>query len=417
MLVGAMGVAGCSADTSPPEAVGWVDLLERVPDTPETRAEAVWGVDFERARVAAGGGEITSGMTDEEIDDAMHALFVAEVEPLMWPWIVDDLTSDDAVIAARELGFGLAEIDRALTAGGPRWLDVVVGDFDGDTIAAAAQETAWGDDVVVGSSGDFTTYAWGPDLVRVADRDDTRIVIADPDMTAPPTAPPTAPTTPQALANGTGTPTSLDPTRATIDGRVEPERHPTPARPLGYGQRLGVSSDGTLLWALTDATLQSGIDASRGRTASLADDDDYRLAAEVLDGFETYSLTLLSGDIGDERPQPIAGVPMEPDPEPDSLLMPYRVVAFGGGIDDDGPFAALVFVFEDPQDATGSAARLRQRLESGTDRLQLMPWSERFPAADVSADGRAVLAVLRGDRVAYNLNHMFLRQESIFWSE
>ncbi len=96
------------------------------------------------------------------------------------------------------------------------------------------------------------------------------------------------------------------------------------------------------------------------------------------------------------------------------LLQPYQAFATGAGKDDDGPYMALVLVHDDAKSAKTNVGLLQQRIGEGTSLRTSEPWREFVDEAAIRAEGRVLLAKLRGERIAANwLTWYFMRDPLI----
>ncbi len=84
------------------------------------------------------------------------------------------------------------------------------------------------------------------------------------------------------------------------------------------------------------------------------------------------------------------------------MLRPYEVFGTAAGIDEEGRFMALVLIHRDPGRASENVALLRRRVEETKSVFWDVPWSELVDEIEVRSDGRAVVAILRGNGIYSN---------------
>ena len=150
------------------------------------------------------------------------------------------------------------------------------------------------------------------------------------------------------------------------------------------------------------------IDAGLGVGASLADVEAFRLLAQEIDQFNTYT-ALFSDDAASysvpELAKALAGpvaseeelAAIKANLESQAKLLPYQAFATGTGVDADGPYTALILLTADEEVARENAQRLSERIKDGVSWVRGQPFSDLIHGADVSSDGRLVVAKLRVD--------------------
>jgi hypothetical protein len=176
---------------------------------------------------------------------------------------------------------------------------------------------------------------------------------------------------------------------------------------LGRGGHLVIAND-YLLRADSIETFTDAIDASQGN-GSLLGDPDFALLAEAIDALDLVALFVSDRTQGPQRAaamieqlasNPVLGVGIRAawNPPPGSTrLVPYAVFAIGVGVIDDEPFTTVVLVHESEDAAKTNVERLAQRLETAAVVNSDDGWADLFTSREISADGRVLTAVLRGD--------------------
>jgi hypothetical protein len=122
---------------------------------------------------------------------------------------------------------------------------------------------------------------------------------------------------------------------------------------FGRGGRLAVS-DGVLLRALSTPDIHAMVDAAEG-TGSLADNDDFRLAAEGLQRLDAWNAWLTQRTLGPWKDA--IGV----------LLKPYTVMAHGDGYQDGKRYLVIALVHRTAEEAAENARAARTRRTSAAD--------------------------------------------------
>jgi hypothetical protein len=156
---------------------------------------------------------------------------------------------------------------------------------------------------------------------------------------------------------------------------------------LGSGGR-SVADDGLVLWGSTDEGLAGLLATRDGSVSSLADDDAYRQAVGVFDGYRAHGAVL-----GDRLPSAIDesdGTTTDPGPE----LTGVEVWGMGSTI-LDGEFRVIVVLVSDDLDgAVDNTERLRAHLAEGESAATGRPWTEKVEIVEIGTDDRVTTAVL-----------------------
>jgi hypothetical protein len=353
-VASAPGVSGEAASGEWP-ASHWLDLLSQVPDTSQARAATVMN-DYARFR-AAFGVPLPDPTAGESalFDYYRRLLFDKEGRASgLAPADITGVTEFPPLLdeTRAQLGFSIADVDQDVWVGwedGEHPFQVLRGRFDRQAIDQAVHADP-------ASAGLLEAVSHtGVDYYRWAANSD---------------------------ADGAGT-----------------------AKSLGPGHELASRGD-YLYWSGAENGVETMIDAGLGVGGSLADVEGFRLLAQELDQFNTYT-ALFSDDTASysvpELTKSLAG----PDASDDELsairtdlesqvkLLPYQAFATGAGVDADGPYTALILLTADEEVARENAQRLRDRIENGVSWLRGQPFRESIHGADIVSDGRLVVAKLR----------------------
>jgi hypothetical protein len=147
------------------------------------------------------------------------------------------------------------------------------------------------------------------------------------------------------------------------------------------------------------------IDAGLSAGRSLADVEDFRLLAQELDQFNTYTALFSDNTASYSVPElakSLAGFgasddelsAIRSDLESQAKLLPYQAFATGAGVDANGPYAVLILLTTDEQAASENAQRLRDRIDNGVSWRREQPFSDYIHGASISSNGRLVAAKL-----------------------
>jgi hypothetical protein len=359
VLIVLTGVAACSDDGADDRADGggdqpsegeseggvYVQLLDVIPDTADNRSQ-VFLADW---RTAAEVADTPQPDDPDEVVD--HVIEVQDDTELGFnpglDWYVD---ADEQEQFEEQLGFHFGQIDTSVQAGHPpEQATALDGRFDVDRIdEATGSDPDWSDLRETVDYGDAEYLSWDdePDLIG----------------------------------------------------------EPSPRDQLGRGGNLYVSAD-TLFWAFSAAVVEEMLDAAAGETESLADDDDYRLAAQVAESHEAFTFYLT------DDPQSDSGPPGDP------ALVPYDLLGLGGFALDGDLFGLVVFVHEDESDAEENAERFEQVIEEGSSGVTRAPWDDAIDVEQIDVEGRATVAVLELELGPKYLFDAWYRRESLYASE
>ncbi len=176
---------------------------------------------------------------------------------------------------------------------------------------------------------------------------------------------------------------------------------------VGRGGRLSVG-EGYVMRSLHDEGIEGMIDAANDNVASLADSDDYQIAARALMGLDVYAGGIVSTGLSleefrqdcqcntreisiEDRIQAATSLP---------LLKPFTAAAAGYVLDGpDGPaHSVLVLVHEDEESAKVNTERLIERLQieyaSVPNAFPSANWGNNLETMEIAVDGKVLLARL-----------------------
>ncbi|MFC2014671.1 hypothetical protein ACFLUP_01615 [Chloroflexota bacterium] len=180
-------------------------------------------------------------------------------------------------------------------------------------------------------------------------------------------------------------------------------------RKIGRGHRLAYIGD-FACWVIWTDEVKEMIDSYKGKVKSLADNEDYRLLAEVLEEMgtvtaffsaESQSIThvmeIHKEELDELRDEGQEQFIKEIENEP--LLKPYQALAAGAGMDENGTY--LIIALANPSEAATkeNVGLLEQRIneskvfwKSGGDRK----WMDSIESFDIKSQGRLTVAKLYG---------------------
>ncbi|MEX0763068.1 MAG: hypothetical protein WD208_06515 [Dehalococcoidia bacterium] len=202
------------------------------------------------------------------------------------------------------------------------------------------------------------------------------------------------------------------------EGQVAKRRAPPAFDEVGRGGQVHVG-EGFVSRTLSNDKMKLLIDTAVGNKPSLADSEDYLLAANVLEDSETVTAIFSSVDYSTANLLQMLGsrfsshdsitqTEIEAQMSAGPLLLPFNMLASGMGFSDDDVFTTLVIVHDTEADAAENAGRLEQRIESAEMPLwQVMArppdgesepvyWRDRLDDYEITAEGRTVIARLQG---------------------
>lgn len=161
---------------------------------------------------------------------------------------------------------------------------------------------------------------------------------------------------------------------------------------LGRARPLAVT-DKYLFYAPSLEAIKLMIDASQGKTESLADLPEFAAIADGLSELNTYTAL-----VGDES---LAnGDPELTGTYPGPRLKKF--VTFGSGLGEDskGIYMALVLYHESADDAESNISLLKQRIADTNSIFEDIQWSEIITDTEIRVDGNLMLAKLYTDSLS-----------------
>ena len=291
--------------------------------------------------------------TEEELLQYGKRLFDSEVLPTH----ISGFRSLSIAAWKEELGFTLRNVDQDLEAGRvPIVLQALKGRFDAEAIEkAVTSDSNFGDLLEKDSYRGVFFYTWGEDL-------------------------------------------AMNLTRSTA------------VRIFGRGNRLMLSED-YLFWVPWTDGIREMVDALQQARPSLADLELYKMLVTGLTDLGVYTAYLSNTmhEFLEEgwSPEELAVLQEQP------MLVPYRAYATGTGVDEVGPFTAIVIVHLNDTFARLNVRRLEQRLQETSTLLDGDPWSSLIDNADITSEGPILMAKLRGPSVPTRLYYRIGERETL----
>jgi hypothetical protein len=162
---------------------------------------------------------------------------------------------------------------------------------------------------------------------------------------------------------------------------------------LGRARPLAVTNE-YLFSAPRVEAIKSMIDASQGRTESLADLPEFAAIAQGLDELNAYTALIGYETLANGDPE-LTGT------YPGPRLKKFVTFGSGLGEDSQGTYMALAIYHENPDNARSNVSLLEQRI-AGTNSIigDDMPWSELITDTEIRADGDLLLAKLYTDSLS-----------------
>lgn len=357
LTLGALLLAAC--DTSEDPDGRYSALLRLVPDQPSFH-DGVTIVDYEAIRALPGyeqptpGGDDAEGIANEllSLNEALraHDIAIPFREVFGTPW---DSLPPSVANWQQGFGFGLADIDLAMTAGTmpPRYLHAIGGEFDPAAIESQLYACAACIEGEQRTHRGQRYFTWG-------------------------------------------------------EGQILPERLSPPAfDDLGRGGNFVFDPNYVLRSNFLD-DFEAAIDASQGRS-SLLDDESFILLADELDSLDLIALFVSGRTPGpDYAAQLLEDFGQNPalgeqiaaawDVPAEQKLAPYQALAVGIGRSEGQPFTAILLAHESAEAAAANVERLNNRIETGATVRDGQLWHDAIDSADITTDGRLLVATLRG---------------------
>ena len=198
---------------------------------------------------------------------------------------------------------------------------------------------------------------------------------------------------------------------------VAPKFSPPVFDRLGRGGQLAVLNNFVFRTSTTPG-MEALIDAHSNTARSLADAEEFVLLAQGLEQVRPYSALLsaetfsvddlvefrLGPDASEDERAKLASALSAPQP-----LRPYDAYAMGSGLDETGRYLGLVLAHSESAHAAENVDILHRRIEEGS-LYTGEPWSDFIESASINAEGRLLLAKLRGPIVESWLNSIFIRE-------
>ncbi len=158
---------------------------------------------------------------------------------------------------------------------------------------------------------------------------------------------------------------------------------------IGRAMPLAVT-DKYLFYAPSLEMIKLMIDASQGKTESLADLPEFAAIADGLSDLNAYSAlvgyeSLVNGD------------PELTGTYPGPRLKKFVTFGSGAGEDENGIYTALVLYHESADDAESNISLLKQRIAGAISILGGTPWSEIITDTEIKVEGQVLLAKLYTD--------------------
>lgn len=296
----------------------------------------------------------------EEYSDVMEERHIAFAELIAYNHLpLFYATSFTDQEWSETLGFGVMDIDASLVAssGPPKYYQAVRGNFTREDVENAARTGPLNEHLEIISYEGYDIYSWGADFSLQLD-----------------------------WSSG--------------------------LRKMGRGHRL-VYVDGFALWVLWTDGAKEMIDAYEGNIPSLADNEDYKLLAGVLEDMDTVSAYFTSNiqsaadvremfkDRFDEAVEEGRGQMIE-DFEKGPFLKPFSSFATGAGKDEQGTYMVIALANTDESTARANADLLEQRINETNINLPFMGRVRKLTddgqieSMEITSQGRLTVAKLYG---------------------
>ena len=178
----------------------------------------------------------------------------------------------------------------------------------------------------------------------------------------------------------------------------------------GRGGRIWVD-DGLAIRTLRSDDMKLAIDTVKGSAPSLADNEDYRLAARALTAFDVVDAEFKQagfqfGDLAKDVEFAAFLAPerrLRPNDVDDvlavgGLLKPFSLAAVGTGFEDEKIFTALVLVHPDEESAAANVERLVERIATGSQPFGGRAWDRVIERIEIGTNGRLLIARLFSHR-------------------
>jgi len=170
---------------------------------------------------------------------------------------------------------------------------------------------------------------------------------------------------------------------------------------LGRARPLAVIDD-YLFYGPSLEAIKSMIDASQGKTESLADLPEFAELADKLHDLNVYSLVLGIESMAN-------GDPEYQGTYPGPRLKRFETFGSASGEDENGIFAVLVLYHENPEDARSNVALLEQRIAETDSLYDEIPWAEIIATIDIHVEDNLLVAKLYSEHTRLWANWIYGR--------
>ena len=348
------------------EGLTYTEMLEVIPDTSQARGELML-VDLTMVREL-----FDISLPGEQADDGAVLDYLLELSQLRLggPFIsgMDQYGIQTNATFHRYLGFDARNVDRvawAMTP--PGQLEVVWGSFDPEETEHALQACTECPDHVPQEHRGVSFYSWGEDLAV-----DTTAVFSPPAFDQ-----------------------------------------------LGRGGRIAVQ-EGRVFRTVRTSDMEDLIDASQGKSRSLADVDEFEQMAktiETLGAYGAFMSDLTFALSGTEAGLGLTAEQLTAIQENYVPLRPYIAFATGAGKDARGVYMVLVLVHDSERLASENKERLQAIIDEAYSFRTNQPWSEFMDGAEIDTDGSLLRAKLHGERIASIWLNVVFNRDSLLVHE
>ena len=152
---------------------------------------------------------------------------------------------------------------------------------------------------------------------------------------------------------------------------------------IGRGGRIAVQR-GRVFRTVRTNDMEDLIDASEGKSRSLADVDEFERMAQAIETMGAYGAFLSDLPFGLSDTTVDLGFTPELNHVP---LRPYKTFATGAGKDAEGAYMVLVLVHDDADLAGENKDRLQAIIDEASSSLTAEPWSEFVDSTEIETEG------------------------------
>ena len=325
----------------------FVDLLELIPDTPDTRAS----VELNNYELAQQVLEIPAENLNDHDELVTWYSGTQSDSPtpglLYGPWLsgYNEYGSNNPSI--EYLGFHLRDVTQsAIAALRPARLEIMLGEFDPDDVDRRIQACSDCPAAEIERHGGVTFYSWGGDF------------------------------------------------QMNIRGRFNPPAFDQ----LGRGGRIAVMPN-LVFRTVETPGMRDLIDARQGDARTLAEVDEFRRIAQSLDRAGAYS-AFITDDVGHldfdafiDGQIALSGSAASPEEAQRvrdafgrvTLLRPYAAFGVGAGMEGGEKFMVLVLAHDDAESASRNEELLESQLRTGLSVVTPTTWAEVFDIVDIDS--------------------------------